>query len=310
MPDGDHPKEVADRDGTDHQPESGGSLDQLTAEDGRLDRRAIESRLDALVADNRFTIAIVFPAVGAVLLLASAEGLLPDPLAFNPFLVLLGVAVMRLPLVSGVLPLVDRRAGLALGTLVAYTYGIEYVGTTTGLPYGEFSYGISLGPMLGPIPFALPLFFLPLVLNSYLLGLLVLGDRARSLPVRLVAVSATVVAVDLVLDPAAVALGFWSFADGGYYGVPLVNYAGWVLSAIVATVLVDIAFQRDELLERVRTCPYMLDDLVSFVLLWGAINAFYRALVPVAVALVFAAALVHLDRFDFDIRPSFLRSRS
>ena len=278
-------------------------------ETAALGRRTVESRLDGLVADNRFTIAVLFPAVGAVMLLASAEGLLPDPLAFNPLLVLLGVAVMRLPLLSGVLPLVDRRGAFALGGLVVYTYGIEYVGTTTGLPYGEFEYGVSLGPMLGPIPFALPLFFIPLVFNSYLLGLLVLGERARSPLVRVTAVSATVVAVDMVLDPAAVALGFWTFAEGGYYGVPLLNYAGWVISAVVATALVDIAFGRGELLERVRTCPYMLDDLVSFVLLWGAINAFYRALVPVAVALVFAVALVSLDRFDFDVRPALWPSR-
>jgi carotene biosynthesis associated membrane protein len=270
-----------------------------------VDRRALETRLHTLVNENRFTIAILFPAVGAVMLLASAEGLLPDPLAFNPFLVLLGVAVMRVPLVSGVAPLLDRRAGVALGVLVAYTYAVEYAGAKTGIPYGEFSYGVSLGPMLGPIPYALPLFFIPLVFNSYLLCLLVLGDRAQSLPVRLLAVSATVVAVDLVLDPAAVALGFWSFAEGSYYGVPLTNYAGWVLSAIVATVLVDIAFDGAELLDRVRTCPYMLDDLVSFVLLWGGINAFYGAWVPVAIALVFATALVRLDRFDFEVRPAF-----
>jgi putative membrane protein len=275
-----------------------------------VDRRALEARLHRLVNENRFTIAILFPAVGAVMLLASAEGLLPDPLAFNPFLVLLGVAVMRVPLVSGVAPLLDRRAGVALGVLVTYTYAVEYTGAKTGLPYGEFSYGVSLGPMLGPVPYALPLFFIPLVLNSYLLCLLVLGDRARSLPVRLLAVSATVVAVDLVLDPAAVALGFWSFAEGSYYGVPLMNYAGWVLSAVVATVLVDIAFDGPELLDRVRTCPYMLDDLVSFVLLWGGINAFYGAWVPVAIAVAFATALVRLNRFDFEVRPALPLSRS
>ncbi len=284
-----------------------GDLHERTADRvGSLDRAGVESRLDALVSNNRFTIAVVFPVVGAVMLLASAEGLLPDPLAFNPLLVLIGVAVMRLPLLSGVMPLVDRRGGLALAALVVYTYAIEYVGTTTGLPYGEFSYGVSLGPMLGPVPYALPLFFIPLVLNSYLLCLLVLGERARSLPVRLLAVSTTVVAIDLVLDPGAVALGFWSFDGGGYYGVPLLNYVGWVLSAVVATALIDIAFARGSLLDRVRDCPYMLDDMVSFVLLWGGINAFYAAWGPVVVASGFALSLVYIDRFDFDVRPSVL----
>jgi putative membrane protein len=266
------------------------------------DRRELERRLDALVDENRFTIAVVFPLVGAVLLLASAEGLLPAILAFNPYLVLMGVLVMRLPLVAGLLPLLDRKAVGALTILTAYAYGIEYVGTKTGFPYGDFAYEVPLGPMLfDTIPLGLPVFFLPLVLNSYLLCLLLLGERARSALVCLPAVIAAVLAVDLVLDPAAVALGFWSYGGGVYYGVPLSNYAGWVLSATVATVLVDIAFDGTELVRRVRSCPFVLDDLVSFVLLWGAVNAVYGAAVPVAVALLFGLGLVQLDRFDFAV---------
>ncbi|MXR52094.1 carotenoid biosynthesis protein [Halovenus sp. WSH3] len=266
------------------------------------DRRAFEHSLDRLIGDNRVTIAVVFPVVGAVMLLASAEGLLPDPLAFNPWLVLCGVAVMRLPLIGGLAPLVDRRAGIALGLLVAYTYGIEYLGATTGLPYGEFSYEVSLGPMLfGTIPWALPLFFIPLVLNSYLLCVLLFGERARSAAVRLPVVAAMVVAIDLVLDPGAVALGFWEYEAGAYYGVPALNYAGWVLSSVVATALIDLAFGRTELIERIGDCEYVLDDMVSFVLLWGSISAFYGAWVPVVIAACFGAALYRLDRFDFPV---------
>mgnify|MGYP006282088337 FL=1 len=266
------------------------------------DRQELERRLDGLVERNRFTIAVVFPLVGAVLLLASAERLLPAILAFNPYLVLLGVLVMRLPLVAGLLPLLDRKAVGALSALTLYAYLIEYVGTTTGIPYGDFTYDVPLGPMLfETIPLGLPVFFLPLVLNSYLLCVLLLGDRANSALVRLPAVIAAVLAVDLVLDPAAVALGFWSYGGGPYYGVPLSNYAGWVLSATVAALLVDIAFEGSSLVARVRACPFMLDDLVSFVVLWGVVNAVYGAWIPVAVALVFAVGLIQLDRFDFAV---------
>lgn len=271
-------------------------------------RKMAEQRLDTLVAENRFTIAVFFPLVGAITLLASAEGILPDPLAFNPWLVLFGVFVMRLPLISGLAPLIDRRAAIPLLILLGYTYAIEYVGATTGVPYGEFSYAVSLGPMLlGTIPYALPLFFIPLVLNSYLLCLLLLGDRAGRAIVRVPVIAATVVAVDLVLDPAAVALGFWEFSEGGFYGVPLTNYAGWVLSAIVATALIDRAFHRNDLTDRITNCPYLLDDMVSFVLLWGAINVFYGAWIPAAIAALFAAALIRLDRFDFDVLESVTR---
>jgi putative membrane protein len=173
------------------------------------DRHAVEARLDRLVTANRFTIAVVFPLVGAVMLVASAEGLVPEPFRFNPYLVLLGTMVMRLPLVGGLAPLLDRRAGVALLALTAYAYAIEFVGLETGVPYGEFSYDVALGPMLGgELPLGLPVFFLPLVLNSYLLCLLLLGERARSPLVRIPVVAAAVVAVDTVLDPAAVALKF------------------------------------------------------------------------------------------------------
>jgi putative membrane protein len=267
-----------------------------------MNRRELEAQLDALVKRNRFTIAVFFPLVGAILLVASAQSLLPPALAFNPYLVLAGVLVMRLPLVAGLLPLIERRGAVVLLVLAGYAYAVEFVGATTGLPYGEFSYQIPLGPMLADtIPFGLPVFFMPLVLNSYLLCLLLLGERARSAAVRVPVVVGAVVAVDLVLDPAAVALGFWVFESGGYYGVPPLNFAGWALSATVATGLVDVAFDREGLLDRVESCPFVLDDLVSFVLLWGAVNVFYGAWIPVVVALLFAAGLLRLDRFDFAV---------
>ncbi|MFW6435826.1 MAG: carotenoid biosynthesis protein, partial [Halovenus sp.] len=119
--------------------------------------------------------------------------------------------------------------------------------------------------------------------------------------VRIPAVAAMVIAIDLVLDPGAVALGFWVFESGAYYGVPAINYAGWVLSAVVATALIDVAFDGTRLLDRVSNCAYMLDDMVSFVLLWGTINVFYRAWIPAAIAALLGLSLLRLDRFDFDI---------
>ena len=263
-------------------------------------RERVEARLEALVAANRFTIAVVFPVVGAALLLASAADLLPAPLAFNPFLILVGTAVMRLPLAAGLAPLLDRRAVVALVLLAAYTYAIEFVGATTGVPYGEFTYGVALGPMLaGAIPLALPLFFLPLVLDGYLLA-----DRVRleaGLPgwTRPVAAVAAILAIDLVLDPAAVAIGFWSYAaEGVLYGVPLSNYGGWVLSAGVAVALVEVGFDRAALRERARTCPFLLDDLVSFVILWGLIVAATGRWLALGVALALLVGLVLTGYLD------------
>jgi putative membrane protein len=271
------------------------------------DRQTAATRLDALVREHRFTIAVVFPLVGAVTLLASAEGLLPPPLAFNPFFVLFGTLVMRLPLVAGVVPLLDRRATLALVALTIYSYGIELVGVRTGWPYGTFSYGVDLGPMLfGEVPVGLPVFFFPLVLNAYLLVLLLLGDRADSTLLRLLTTLAAVILVDLVLDPGAVAIGFWTYDIQQFYGVPWSNYIGWLLSGAVAVLCFDFGFDRAGIRRRLTACEFMLDDLVSFVLLWGGINLFYANWVPAALAALLGAGLLKTDRFDFDLSETHL----
>ncbi len=269
-------------------------------------RARVEAGLDDLVRENRFTIAVVFPLMGAVLLVASRETLLPAGLNFNPYLIIFGTLVMRLPLVAGLAPLVDRRAAAGLLALTAYSYAIEYVGVLTGFPYGNFEYGVELGPMLlDTVPLGLPVFFFPLVVNAYLLCLLLLGPHTERALVRLPAVIAVVLLMDLVLDPGAVALTFWTYdPTGAYYGVPWSNYAGWVLSATVAVGTLDAAFERSGLRQRLSDCEFMLDDLVSFVVLWGLVNAYFGNWIPVVLAGLLGAGLLATDRFDFDVRPS------
>jgi len=262
----------------------------------RSDRQA---RLESAVREHRVVFAVVAPVVGAASLLAGATGFLPPAVAFSPVALVLGTLLLRLPLVAGIAPLLDRRALALVAGLCGYTYLIEAVGVQTGWPYGAFSYGVELGPMVGGVPVALPLFFVPLVMNAFLLVVLVLGDAASDARVRVPAVVLAVLAVDAVLDPGAVALGFWSYAGGGvYYGVPLSNYAGWVLSATVATLALDAAFDVTALRERLAACEFALDDMVSFVLLWGVVNLAFSNWVPVLVTLGFVAALVTSGRVD------------
>ncbi|WP_128477959.1 bisanhydrobacterioruberin hydratase [Halorussus pelagicus] len=263
-----------------------------------MTRARVEAELSRLVRENRFTIAVVFPLVGAALFVLSHEQvLLPSWLAMHPLLILFGTLVMRLPLVAGLAPLVDRKAGVGLLLITAYSYAIEYVGVHYGVPYGEFIYELQLGPMVGGVPIGLPVFFLPLVLNSYLLVLLLLPRASRAK--RTLAALALVLVVDLVLDPAAVGLDFWDYGGGVYYGVPLSNYAGWVLSGLIAVSVVEWSFDREALADRLADCEFALDDFVSFVVLWGAMNAYFGNWVAVALAVGLSAGLVRTDRFDF-----------
>jgi putative membrane protein len=261
----------------------------------------VTRRLDRLVRKHRFTIAVVFPVIGALLLVGSAEGVVPAPFTFNPALILLGTLVMRLPLIAGLLPLVDRRLGAGLAALTGYAYAIEFVGVTTGWPYGDFQYVIDLGPMVAGVPIGLPVFFLPLVVNAYLLATLLVASIRRGWRERLAAALVAILGIDLILDPAAVALGFWTYLDGGiYYGVPASNFLGWLLSGTIAVVALEKGFPQPRLRARLRSCEFILDDLVSFVVLWGTINAFYGNWLPVGLVALLVVGLRLTGRLDFD----------
>lgn len=250
--------------------------------------------LDRLVSENRFTISIVFPVMGALGFLASAEGILPDFLRFNPFLILFGTLVMRLPLISGLKPIIDRRALAGISLLTAYTYIIEFVGLKTGLPYGEFTYLETLGPVVYGVPIGLPIFFIPLVLNAYLLGTLLKLERWRKLFFALI----MVIGIDLVLDPAAVALGIWSYGGGFFYGVPVSNFLGWVLSGSIAIITLKLSFNDHNLSERISEVDYILDDFVSFQILWGAVNLYYVNIVPLLIVLGNILLLYRAESFS------------
>ena len=256
----------------------------------------LETSLEQLIEENRFTISVIFPLVGALGFIASAEDFLPAYLAFSPFMILFGTIVMRLPLISGLKPLINRKSGLVLFLLILYAYGIEYVGLKTGWPYGSFEYLVELGPMIEGVPVGLPLFFIPLALNSYLLvNLFEVENFAK----RFLYTLGLIILVDLVLDPAAVSLGIWSYGGGFFYGVPLSNFLGWIISGSVAVILFETGFDRSKLVERLEEKEYMLDDMVSFVLLWGLVNLSYGNIVPVGISFFFATVLYDAERFNF-----------
>jgi putative membrane protein len=81
--------------------------------------------------------------------------------------------------------------------------------------------------------------------------------------------------MDAVIDPGAAALGFWVWPGGAYYGVPLSNYAGWLLSGILATALL-LAAGRWSRIPR----PGLLDSAIIATSFWTGAAALSTMTAP------------------------------
>jgi bisanhydrobacterioruberin hydratase len=177
-----------------------------------------------------------------------------------------------------------RRAAAAALAVSAFAYAIGSIGVATGLPYGPFSYNEALGPKLfGLVPYLLPVTYVPLVI-----GAAAAAWGPNRLAPRILIAAFLLVLIDGVLDPGATALGFWTWTEGGpYYGVPLVNSAGWLLSGTVSAALLLFVGRA-----QTPPPPGALDSVVLSLAFWTGVAIFSGLTFPAALGLVlFALAL-------------------
>jgi putative membrane protein len=140
------------------------------------------------------------------------------------------------------------RLMLVFFAITAVTSWIfEEIGVATGLIYGPYHYTATLGPWLGSVPVLIPLAWFMMVYPSYVVANLIVDGvpvgtpRGRGHLVGLVLLGALVMtAWDLVVDPILSGPTFraWVWETGGpYYGVPVQNYLGWLVTTFTVYLL-------------------------------------------------------------------------
>lgn len=166
------------------------------------------------------------------------------------------VLIAALPGYRELIRITSLKQGLLiLFALSLFAYLIEIVGVHTGFPYSSFAYAETLQSFLiAGVPWTTPFGWVPLILSSYFATRVWSGQKKG---VWMVFWSALLlVTFDLVLDPGAVRLGLWGYANTGWYhAVPWQNFAGWLLTGTLALFMLHQALSRTTLL---RTDVFML----------------------------------------------------
>jgi putative membrane protein len=114
----------------------------------------------------------------------------------------------------------------------------------TGLPFGDYAYADTLGPEVLDVPLVVPLAWTMMAYPVLL--------AARRLTRRWVVLVGAygLTAWDVFLDPQMVADGHWTWADPepalpGVPGIPLTNFAGWLVVGTLMMLVLVVVLPRD-----------------------------------------------------------------
>jgi putative membrane protein len=195
------------------------------------------------------------------------------------------------------------RGLLASSVIFVLGIALEYLGVTTGFPFGTYTYTGVLVPQLpGGLPLAIGFAWLAIIVSGLFTARWLFPHTAPRGPVLLSIVGALLsVGLDLLLEPVAYLVkSYWLWQSGGtiYYGIPLSNFFAWLAAAFLMNLLVS------SLLSSVtrsagegpqsspRVYPWLPVALfVMNVVLFGIVNLAHTYLLPGLVATVLLGSL-------------------
>lgn len=142
---------------------------------------------------------------------------------------------------------------LGLGLLV------EAIGRSTGFPFGPYDYTDSLGMKVLGVPLVIPLAWAMMAYPA-----LLAAQRLAASRILVTIIGAWILAAwDVFLDSQMVSEGHWVWTNPtpalwGVPGIPIGNYLGWLLTAIVMIGLLSLLPRRS----------HMPDGVPTFMLAW------------------------------------------
>lgn len=152
--------------------------------------------------------------------------------------------------------LLGARFG-AITFVVSYilSWTAEEIGVRTGLVFGRYYYTDVLGAKLGSVPFVIPIYWYLLLYSGYVIAALVIkrgqahGGGMFHMLWRSLLVALVVTNFDLVFDPYMVyKVKAWVWegmsVGQGYFGVPVHNYYGWIGTAFVLSMVLQLIHAR------------------------------------------------------------------
>jgi putative membrane protein len=186
------------------------------------------------------------------------------------------IIALSIPCFAAMLMWLGLKKGLAsIVVLSIYALAIETLAIITGFPYSPFHYTDLIGTKIfGYTPFTVPFAYVPLFVGCIYLAAI----NSENKYILILKSVLLVLIADLVLDPAAVSIKFWIYEYNGiFYGVPLQNFIGWIITGILAAIVSLLLFGNELLEKKPHALVSSLFLILSF---WTAICIFRQLWFP------------------------------
>ncbi|GAA3973123.1 carotenoid biosynthesis protein [Mucilaginibacter dorajii] len=108
-------------------------------------------------------------------------------------------------------------------TVFVLGFCAELTGVHTGLLFGSYNYGLTLGLKLWGIPLVIGINWFLLIYST---GVLMQRSRVKNIFVRILTGALLLVLLDFFIEPVAIHFDYWHWAANG---IPLKNYLCWFL---------------------------------------------------------------------------------
>ena len=144
-----------------------------------------------------------------------------------------------------------------MAILFALGFLVEVIGVSTGVLFGEYTYGATLGFKLFETPLMIGVNWILLSLASFGVSSFFLK---KQLPIILLS-TLLMVLMDVLIEPIAISLDFWTWALGD---IPLQNYVMWFFVSLIMNAL--ISFNRLKIDYRI-SFGLLLSQILFFTLL-------------------------------------------
>ena len=198
---------------------------------------------------------VLFYAVGLVGFLNPS--MIPLFLRLVPFHLLLMVILL-------VLSHRQKNKEFKLFLLVTYLAGflIEVIGVNTGYIFGSYQYGQTLGIKLADVPLLIGVNWVILIYST---GISIAYLKIQNHVVRALIGAFFLVFMDILIEPVAIRLDYWSWAD---LNIPFQNYVAWFVFSFC---MMLFFFARKFRKKNPAALVLLITQLIFFVVLnlWG-----------------------------------------